>query len=125
MQRTILILLLLTLSSGGALWAQDEPIEETDPFMEEYTEPYVLQVGAYIGLAAGGINIETIASGRKVNSDFWAVPNFGASIYAPFGAESRLGGRLDIGVSTTGSRMRPYEFFHGETNWEEFVWSHT
>ena len=137
MKHTILIILMLAFSAGGALWAQEadqpvedattepteelEQVEDEDPFMEEYTEPYVLEIGAHIGFAAGGINIETIPEGRKTNADFWAVPNYGATIYAPFGAESKLGGRLDIGVSTTGTRTRPYEFYDGESNFNGYI----
>lgn len=128
-------ILLLTLVLGIApAYAQDESVEtveynqdsvqqKEEPAVEEddwSSEPYVIQAGPYIGIASAGINTEDIAAGRKTNVDFWFVGNYGASIYAPFGAGSKLGGRLDIGVSSTGTRTRPYEVYDGKTNWEGY-----
>ncbi len=87
--------------------------------MLDVSEPYSLGIGVKVGLFGGGVATEN-AEGRKVNPDFWWVPTYGAVIYAPFGTGSKLGGRLDIGVNTTGTRTRPYEYYYGETNWEGY-----
>lgn len=128
----ILLLLVLTATSG---YAQDEapqpsevddtvyydqnPQEKSGVEQDDWSSPeqYTIQIGPYIGIASAGINTEDIAAGRKTNVDFWFVGNYGASIYAPFGTDSKLGGRIDVGVSSTGTRTRPYEVYDGQTNW--------
>ncbi len=80
---------------------------------------YQIGVGVQIGAFGGSISVEN-AEGRKVNPDFWALPTYGAVIQAPFGAGSNLGARLDIGVSSVGTRTRPYEFYDNKKNWEGY-----
>lgn len=77
---------------------------------------YHLWAGVHVGFGGGSINTVN-AEGRKVNPGFMALPAFGASIMAPFGVDSRIGMRIDAGVSRLASKMRPYEFFDGQTNW--------
>jgi hypothetical protein len=96
------------------------PAEETAPVtIDEASGPYVLGIGLQVGIASGGIATEN-AEGRKVNPDFWFLPTYGAVVYAPFSAGSKIGGRLDVGVNTTGTRTRPYEFYGGKSNWEGY-----
>ncbi len=83
------------------------------------SDKYNLGVGVSIGGFGGGISIEN-AEGRKVNPAFWALPSYGAVIYAPFGKGAEMGGRLDIGVSSTGTKTRPYENYDGKGNWQGF-----
>lgn len=110
-------LCIAVLSMPGIAWSQSD---STQPEIDIIpSEPYVLGIGAQIGIASGGIATEN-AEGRKVNPDFWFVPTYGAVIYAPFGAGSKIGGRVDIGVSTTGTRTRPYEYYAGGTDWEGY-----
>lgn len=82
--------------------------------------PYTLRLGPTLGFVAGGIATEN-ADGRKVNPNFHAVPSYGIGILAPFGANSRIGMRLDLGVESISMRTRPYEFFAGETDWTGYV----
>jgi len=81
---------------------------------------YHLYAGVHLGFAGGGINTVN-AEGRKVNPSFYALPSYGITVLAPFGVGSKIGLRLDAGVSQIASKMRPYEFFGGETNWTGFV----
>jgi hypothetical protein len=77
---------------------------------------YHVYVGPTLGFVGGGINTVQ-ATGRKVNPSFWGVPNYGVAIIAPFGTDTKLGLRVDLGVNSIGSKMRPYESYGGETNW--------
>ncbi|MCU0330750.1 MAG: hypothetical protein MUC47_07190 [Candidatus Kapabacteria bacterium] len=79
--------------------------------------PYHLYIGPTLGFVSGGINTVQ-ATGRKVNPTFWAVPSYGVAILAPFSPETTSGFRFDFGVTTVGSKMRPYESYGGETNWK-------
>ena len=89
-------------------------------------DPSVLQLGVHGGIAAAGINAGDQAEGRKTNVDFWFLPNYGATILAPFGTESKLSGVLDIGVRSTSTRTRPYEIYAGGSNWSGyFIERHT
>lgn len=78
---------------------------------------YIISAGVSIGIYGGGISVEN-AEGRKVNPAFWPVPNVSAVIYAPFSAGSNLGGRLDIGMNSSGTKTRPYEYYAGKENWQ-------
>ena len=136
MTRNLLILLMLGLLAAAPSHAQEaeaapEPSKEmTDdlsaaPGVGEEDEmtsskPYVLQLGLHGGIAAAGINAGDQPEGRKTNVDFWFLPNYGVTVLAPFGAESKLSGVLDIGVSTTGTRTRPYELYAGKSNWSGY-----
>jgi hypothetical protein len=138
MKNILLILLTLGLIAPVALKAQDatpEAAAETQPpapdyssgiAADEYSAPYVLEAGVHVGIFGGGINAGDIAEGRKTNVDYWWLPNIGATIRAPFGAESKIAGVLDIGMSTNGTRTRPYELYNGKTNWSGyFIERHT
>lgn len=103
------------LNGAGAKTADSGKQEAAQ--LVEPSEPYTLGVGVSIGLYGGGIAVEN-AEGRKVNPAFWALPSYSAVIYAPFGRGSMLGARLDIGVSSTGTQTRPYEFYSAKSNWE-------
>jgi hypothetical protein len=74
---------------------------------------YHLWAGVHLGFGGGAINTVN-AEGRKVNPGFNALPAYGISILAPFGTDSRIGLRLDAGMTTMRTKMRPYEFFGGE-----------
>jgi hypothetical protein len=77
---------------------------------------YHLWVGPTVGFAAAGINTNN-AEGRKVNPDFWPLPSYGVVINAPFSRFSRLGGRVEFGVNTLGTRTRPYETYNRQVSW--------
>jgi len=102
--------------ASSAHGMQDETAVASQEPAIAVTEPYTLGVGVKVGFYGGGITTQN-AEGRKVNPDFWAFPAFGGAIYAPFGAGSSLAGQLDIGVSTNGTRTRPYEMYDGKKNW--------
>lgn len=87
---------------------------------EPAKEPYILRVGPTLGLVSGGFAMEN-ADGRKVNPDVWFLQNYGVMVFAPFGKGSSLGGRLDVGVTTAGTRTRPYEFYDSETDWKGYI----
>ena len=138
MKRILLILLMLALVAPAVVTAQDASDEDTtgvqpptpvpsDNFVaDDYSSPYVLEAGVHVGIFGGGINAGDIAEGRKTNVDYWWLPNVGATIKAPFGAESKIAGVLDIGMSTNGTRTRPYELYNGKTNWSGyFIERHT
>jgi len=82
-------------------------------------EKYTLFAGAQIGIGGAAIATEN-AEGRKTNPDFWFLPTYGAVITAPFSNGSRIRGRLDLGVWSTGTRTRPYEFYYGMKNWDGY-----
>jgi len=134
--RGILSLFFMAVVCSTGLWAQDttQPApQETTPAVEETTpteeapqevstkrrSTYTLFAGVQAGLFGGAIATEN-AEGRKVNPDYWPLPTYGAVITAPFGSGSRIRGRLDLGVWTTGTRTRPYEFFGQLDNWEGY-----
>jgi hypothetical protein len=81
---------------------------------------YHLWAGVHLGFGGGAINTVN-AEGRKVNPGFNALPAYGISILAPFGTDSRIGLRLDAGMTTMRTKMRPYEFFGGEMAWNGFI----
>lgn len=87
---------------------------------EPAKKPYVLRVGPTLGIVSGGIAMEN-ADGRKVNPDVWFMQNYGVMVFAPFSKGSSLGGRLDVGVTTAGTRTRPYEFYDSETDWKGYI----
>lgn len=99
--------------ASSAHGMQDETAVASQEPAIAVTEPYTLGVGVKVGFYGGGITTQN-AEGRKVNPEFWAFPAFGGAIYAPFGAGSSLAGQLDIGVSTNGTRTRPYEMYDGK-----------
>lgn len=80
---------------------------------------YVLKVGPSLHFVGGGINTVN-AEGRKINPDFMALPGYGVAIYAPFGSKTNLGARLDVGVTQFSTRMRPFEFYGNESNWNGY-----
>lgn len=80
---------------------------------------YVIKLGASLAFFGAGMNTDA-AEGRKTRVDFYALPAFGIVIYAPFGTGIQMGGRLDIGISSLGTRTRPYEFYDGKSNWEGY-----
>lgn len=81
---------------------------------------YVFKIGPSLSFFGGGINTVS-AEGRKTRADFFAVPAFGVAVYAPFGTNMDMGGRLDIGITSTGERTRPYESFDGKSGWEGYI----
>lgn len=81
---------------------------------------YVLRVGPTIGIMSGGIGLDN-ADGRKVNPDLWFLQNYGVMVFAPFSKGSRIGGRLDVGITTVGTRTRPYENFDLKTDWKGYT----
>ncbi len=87
---------------------------------EPAKEKYVLRVGPTIGIVSGAIVLEN-ADGRKVNPDVWFMQNYGVMIFAPFTSGSSMGARLDIGITSVGTRTRPYEFYDSETDWKGYV----
>lgn len=80
---------------------------------------YRLGVGVHAFIAAGSIN-SVAGEGRKVNPDIHFLPAFGATIYAPFSMKNNLGARLDIGINEVGTRMRPFEYYDGESNFNGY-----
>jgi len=81
---------------------------------------YAVKIGPSLAFFGGGMNTAA-AEGRKTRADFYPLPAFGVAIYAPFGKGLDMGGRLDVGITSTGTRTRPYEFFDGQANWEGYV----
>jgi len=126
MIRNMLVLLVLGLVLAVPTYAQEPPADPApvDVSAEDletgYSKPYVLKLGLHGGIAAAGISAGDQAEGRKTNVDFWFLPTYGVTAMAPFGAESKLAGVLDIGVTTTGTRTRPYELYNGQTNWSGY-----
>ena len=143
MIRNLLILLMLGLLISVPAQAQDASADPAPPQEEptdelvnapgvgeednmDYSEPYVLQLGVHVGIGAGGVNAGDQPDGRKTQAHFWFLPNYGATVLAPFGTDTKLSGVLDIGVSSTGTRTRPYELYAGETGWNGyFIEQHT
>lgn len=80
---------------------------------------YVFKIGPSLSFFGGGINTVS-AEGRKTRADFYAIPSFGVVVYAPFGKGMDMGGRLDIGITSTGTRTRPYESYDGKSGWEGY-----
>jgi hypothetical protein len=125
-----MLALIVVLVAFGSLKAQDvkDPsmVLDSSNVLEDWSEPYTIQIGAVIGLGAAGITIEDPPEGRKVKYALWVLPHYGAALYAPFGTGSKLGGRLDIGVTSTGTTLRPYEIYNRQTNWNgEIIEKHT
>lgn len=101
--------------------AQKDPALEMVLNDEAGAKPaYVLRVGPTFGIVTGGIASDN-AEGRKVNPDFWFLNNYGVAIYAPFDRTGGMGLRMDVGVTSTGTRTRPYEFYDGKTNWKGYM----
>jgi len=125
MHRLFVILMLLLLSLP--IIAQTDNTKPTaadsaTAFAVAATAPtkYVLRVGPTLGIVSGGIALDN-AEGRKVNHDFWFLQNYGIMVFAPFSKTSKIGGRLDLGISTVGTRTRPYEFFDSKTGWKGYT----
>lgn len=107
-----------------AVTNQPESVHETARTVEKpelmvYAEPYTLYAGVQIGIVSGAVSTET-AERRKSNPNFWILPTYGAVVTAPIGKGSRIRGRLEAGVWTTGTRTRPYEFYGGMSNYEGY-----
>lgn len=66
---------------------------------------YTLYVGPYIH-AKGSLNTNP-ATGYKTGVAFNSVPDFGATILAPFGKESKIGFQLDLGHSSLAYKVLP------------------
>lgn len=84
------------------------------------TSKYKLSVGPALSFFGSGLNT-LAAEGRKTRNDFYVLPSYGVAIYAPFGTNVQMGGRLDLGITSVGTRTRPYEFFDGKTSWEGYI----
>ncbi|MBI2794925.1 MAG: hypothetical protein HYX66_09800 [Ignavibacteria bacterium] len=104
-------------SHGEPVYISSRQVENKE--ITTYSEPYTLFVGAQVGIVSGAVSTET-AERRKANPDFWFLPTYGAVITAPISNGSRIRGRLDAGVWTTGTRNRPYEFYGGTSNYEGY-----
>jgi hypothetical protein len=104
-------------NQGEAVQSSSIPVENEG--ITTYSEPYTLFVGAQVGAVSGAVATEA-AERRKANPNFWFLPTYGAVITAPISNGSRIRGRLDAGVWTTGTRNRPYEFYGGQTNYEGY-----
>mgnify|MGYP001627146440 CR=1 FL=1 len=123
--RVLFTMMLAALVAISAAWAQtpadNTPAAANDSmFVVTPAGKYVLRVGPTIGLVSGGINTEDI-EGRKVNPDYWFFQNYGVMVFAPFAKESKVGGRLDLGITSVGSRTRPYEFYDQKTDWKGYI----
>ncbi|MBC8124674.1 MAG: hypothetical protein H7X70_02970 [Candidatus Kapabacteria bacterium] len=104
---------LLALAFGTSAFAQTDTTSASTP-------KYVIRVGPTLGLVSGGVALDN-AEGRKVNPDFWFLQNYGVMVFAPFSKGSSMGARLDLGISTVGTRTRPYEFFDSKTDWKGYT----
>lgn len=122
--RTVLTILLAMMVSIPAIAQTDSvKVDSTQPPTDQTSakQPkYELRVGPTLGIVSGGIALEN-AEGRKVNPDFWFLQNYGVMVFAPFSKGSKIGGRLDLGISTVGTRTRPYEFFDSKTDWKGYI----
>lgn len=83
---------------------------------EDTTKRYTLKVGLSIAGFGGAFNTNA-AEGRKTKADYFPLPAFGVAVYAPFGTGIEMGGRLDVGITSTGTLTRPYEFYDAKTGW--------
>gem|GEM_PF-1021995 len=90
------------------------------PSMSMDGQAYKIQIGPSLAFFGGAMNTIS-AEGRKTRPDFFALPAYGIAVYAPFGTGVKMGGRLDLGIISTGTRTRPYEFFDGNTSWEGYI----
>ena len=92
MKRFSLLLALFVAYGGMQAQEAEESDATADPMADEatmeYSEPYVIGVGAQIGIVGGGIALEN-SEGRKVNPAFNLLPTYGAVVYAPFGVDSK------------------------------------
>ncbi len=120
----IILTILLALALAVPALAQVDSSYFIKPLQPETTaagpQKYELRVGPTLGIVSGGIALDN-AEGRKVNPDFWFLQNYGLMIFAPFSKGSSMGARLDLGVSTVGTRTRPYEFFDSKTDWKGYT----
>jgi len=118
MKSILAILLFASIVPAAAQTAADsaKPAEVTTI---PTSNPYVLRVGPTIGIYTGAINT-TETQGRKVNPDMWFLQNYGVMVFAPFTKGSKMGGRLDLGISTVGTQTRPYEFYDLKTDWDGY-----
>ncbi|MCX6140535.1 MAG: hypothetical protein NTX15_06885, partial [Candidatus Kapabacteria bacterium] len=123
MRTAITILLAMMVSMPAFAQTDPEKVDSTQPPTSQPTSmapKYQLRVGPTLGIVSGGIALDN-AEGRKVNPDFWFLQNYGVMVFAPFSKGSKLGGRLDVGVSTVGTRTRPYEYFDSKTDWKGYI----
>jgi hypothetical protein len=110
----------LLIVSGALLFAVALQAQTNADSEQAPKKRYHLFAGVHLGFGGGAINTVN-AEGRKVNPGFIGLPAYGASIMAPFGIDSKIGMRIDAGVSRIASKMRPYEVFDGKTNWSGFL----
>jgi hypothetical protein len=84
MKKVLQLLPLLLLLVVGAVAAQTN---------------YPLSLGPYLGLKAG-VNAASIPEGSKTGVGLSGLPDFGATLYVPLGANNRIGFLADLGYST-------------------------
>lgn len=60
---------------------------------------YPLSIGPYLSLKAG-VNAASIPEGSKTGIGLSGLPDFGATLYVPLGADNRVGFLADLGYST-------------------------